>query len=97
MHLYLIVLSLQIIDSKTCLLKEKGKEIENKTNKHIRTRYTYSKKTTTITTENINDNSFQKTYLLYKMITTTAVAKTTTIPKHRPMATGVLCLFSSLA
>lgn len=83
-------------DLKTRLLKEKGKEIENKTNKHIRNKYTYSNKTATITTENIN-NSFQKTYLLYTMITTTAVAKTTTIPKHTPMATGVVCLFSSLA
>lgn len=60
MQLYLNVLSLQIFDSKTRLLKEKGKEIENKTNKHIRNKYTYSNKTTTITTENINNNSFQK-------------------------------------
>lgn len=78
-------------------MKEKGKEIENKTNKHIRNKYTYSNKTITITTTNINNNSFQKTYLLYRMITTTAVVKTTTIPKHRPMTIGVLCLFSSLA
>lgn len=78
-------------------MKEKGKEIENKTNKHIRNKYTYSNKTTTITATNINNNSFQKTYLLYRMITTTAVVKTTTIPKHRPMTIGVLCLFSSLA
>lgn len=78
-------------------MKEKGKKIENKTNKHIRNKYTYSNKTITITTTNINNNSFQKTYLLYRMITTTAVVKTTTIPKHRPKTIGVLCLFSSLA
>lgn len=88
------MLLLQILDLKTRLLREKGKEIENK---HIRNKNTYNNKTTTITTENINKNSFQKTYLIYRMITTTAVVKTTTIPKQRPMATGVLCLFSSLA
>lgn len=87
------MLLLQILDLKTRRLREKGKEIENK---HIRNKNTYNNKTTTIT-ENINKNSFQKTYLIYRMITTTAVVKTTTIPKQRPMATGVLCLFSSLA
>lgn len=82
---------------KNTSFEGKGKEIENKTNKHIRNKNTYNNKTTTITTENSNKYSFQKTYLIYRMITTTAVVKTTTIPKQRPMATGVLCLFSSLA
>lgn len=89
------MLLLKIFDSKTPF---EGKRKRNrKQNKHIRNKYTYSNNATTITTENINNNSFQKTYLLYTMITTTAVAKTTTIPKHTPMATDELCLFSSLA
>lgn len=54
------MLLLQILDLKTRLLREKGKEIENKTNKHIRNKNTYNNKTTTITTENSNTNSFQK-------------------------------------
>lgn len=93
-----IVLNCVIIKKINSKTPFEGKRKRNrKQNKHIRNKYTYSNNATTITTENINNNSFQKTYLLYTMITTTAVAKTTTIPKHTPMATDELCLFSSLA